>query len=168
MTVPATVPVSNSTDPRPTVLSEIRAELDRSGEPDPTVIARRVAMCLSAEDTQALVFQALRTSVRVEIRSRRNRGATHDGQGDAAGHGPSRWERFASILDGREFVDGQWKRVADCTADDLDWLADDREKKSAELAGAAARYRGFAAEVRAAGVATFGDLPDAADRAVAA
>lgn len=143
--------------------SLIHAELDASEDRDPTVIARRIAMRLSAKDARLALAEALRDRVRIEMGRSRMVSRVEP----SAERPPSKWERFRPLLDDGVFVDGEWKRMADCSADDFDWLAADRESKAAELSAVADRFRGYAQQMRKAGVATFAELHER-DAAVAA
>ncbi len=77
--------------------------------------------------------------------------------GSASRVGVSRWQRYQRVT-----VDGEWKLLADCTADDLDVIATDRESGAERLLAVAERFRTLAARMRAAGAATVADL-DGAD-----
>lgn len=140
-------------------LSElIGRELAESDERDPGVVASRLAMRLSAKDARVLLASLLRDPVRLAMNTSRRtamRSASRTG-----GVGPSKWERHRPLTDHGILVADAYKRFGDLTAEDFDWLADDRERRGAELVACASEYRGYAAQMRAAGVRTFGELSE--------
>lgn len=140
-------------------LSElIGRELAESDERDPGVIASRLAMRLSAKDARVLLASLLRDPVRLAMNASRRSGLRAAGR--TGGVGPSKWERHRPLTDHGIFVADGWKRFMDLTAEDFDWLADDREGQAAALVAVASEYRGYAAQMRAAGVRTFGELSE--------
>jgi hypothetical protein len=146
----------------------IHEMLGRSEEADPHVIAKRLVTRIPQEDLREALASSLADTVRIEIGRLRmqafNRPAptsVHAGSSEEASGrvGKSRWERHAEVLlNQRIFVDGDWKILRDCTADDLEKVADGHADRAREAEAVAARFRGFAAKVRAAGVATMGEL----------
>lgn len=128
--------------------------LDNSDERDPGIVARKIAMTLSAKEAREIVADLLRDRVRVQIGQCRmaDRGSVNVPQGRAS--------RLAASMGNGEFVNGVWTIRAKLTAEDCDWLAEDREKKAGELMGVAEQYRGFAKAIREAGVSTLGELSE--------
>lgn len=139
----------------------VRDAISRSRTADPYVLARRIAPRIPAGDRDRVFGDLLAQYVRIEFGRMRMRtpppssepGAASSGAAGSVGR--SRWSRW---LQQPEFVDGAWKHIGECTADDLDWLAADHERKAAQLSASADRFRGLAERVRAAGVATLADL----------
>lgn len=153
----------------------IAAEVAASTDRDPQVIAARIAMRLSAKNARVALAEVLATYVRVHIGTSRMHtyAEVAADQVDASQamdeeRPVSRWERHARLLGEGIFVAGAWKTLGECTATDFDWLAADREARAVEIAQAASRFRAHAADIRAAGVSTFGDLYAISGTAVAA
>ncbi len=130
-------------------------------EPDPHVIARRLAHKIPDGERDAILDLLLADRVRSRIRSQRN-GALSDELTNVAAQssespsarsrGHSKWTRL------RYAVANEWKFRDDLTPDDVDWLADDHERRSVANARIAADFRRLAARMRAEGVARVGDL----------
>lgn len=137
----------------------IRGVLDKSKEADPAVIAKRAVMKLTDDECREALMLAARTEARIEM-SRARMAA------NAAPVTASKWDRHRSDLRLRVSVDGHFKLMADCTAEDFDWLAADRERQATALAQQAENFRRLAAEMRAVGAQTFAALLD--QKAVAA
>jgi hypothetical protein len=136
----------------------IRDALERWKEPDPHVVARRLLAKIPPGERDRLVLHGLTERVTLMVRVERQSG------GNTPRQGRSRWQRFAQRVN----VAGEWKRLGDCTAEDVDWLAADRAEESARLAAVAQQFRMLAAQMRAAGVATVADLGDDVELQVAA
>jgi hypothetical protein len=150
----------------------IRAALKREkGDIDMGAVARRVAMKVPDAEVREVLAELMRQRVYLQCsRDRmeaRAHGVVHEGS-DAAANGAaaraagqSRWARHLSELDTVHVVPGVGaKHLRDCTAEDLDLLAADRDELAARTAAVAATYREYAEKVRAAGVLTLGDLPE--------
>ena len=158
----------------------IRETLSRSREPDPHVIARRLFARIPQEHRDAALVACLGDRVRIEIGRQRmhanglvpatdQRSAdTHiSGVGGGDRVGRSKWSRLAPALKQRYSVGGEWKMLADCTAEDCELIAEEYARRAAEQAAVEARFRELAKRLRAAGVATVADL-GATDLEVAA
>lgn len=141
----------------------IRDALNRWKEPDPHVIARRLLAKVPMEERDRIVLHGLAERVSLRLRMERSSGSFGEAAAPAPA-GQSRWARFGN----RVHVDGEWKMLGDCTAEDVDWLADARAVESAKLAAVADQFRELAARMRAAGVATVADLGDDVALGVAA
>lgn len=124
--------------------------IDETEDADPSVIARRVLMHMDESDVYAHVAELLRDRVRIELGRRRmmsRRSPT-----------TSRWERLTAEADQRLCIDGTWKRQADCTPEDFDWLAGDQQNRAERHLAMASHYAGVAQQMRSAGAETFADL----------
>lgn len=128
----------------------IRDTLGRSKEPDPHVIARRLLAKIPLSERDRLALHGLAERVSLEVRLQRIAAPS-----SARRAGESRWVRLR-----RECIRGDWKLFADCTLEDVEWLAADRREQSARLAAVAEYFDGIAARMRAAGAATVADLGD--------
>lgn len=130
----------------------IRDALDRWKEPDPHVIARRLLAKVPMEERDAIVLHGLAERVSLAVRVQRSSGSV----AEAPRAGRSWRQRYVE----RVSVAGEWKMLGDCTAEDVDWLAESRAVESVKLAAVAERFRSLAARMRAAGAATVADLGD--------
>ncbi len=128
----------------------VRAALDDSPEPNPHVIARDLYGRLSEEQRTQLAIEGL--AARLSLAARVERGASVDTP-QAPRVGPSKWDRHE-----RYAVAGEWKMLGDCTAEDCDVLAREREEQAERLSAWAARFRALAARMREVGAATVSDL----------
>lgn len=135
----------------------IRDTLTRSREPDPHVIARRLIPRIPDEEVRAIMVECLHDLVRQEIR--RARQALSEPTGGSASPSPSRWERY------RYKPGGEWKLLADCTAEDCDLLADEYAERKEREAALERRFRNLAALLRAHNAATVGDLGEDLEQA---
>lgn len=131
----------------------IATMLKRSKERDPRVLGRRLATRIPDEHLREALADCLADRVRVEMtRHRMNAFA-------APRPGKSRWERHRlSLLDAGMCVNGEWKALRDCTADDLDVIADEHAARAAQELAVENRYREMAARMRAVGATRVADL----------
>lgn len=127
----------------------LRALLDETH--DPHVSAQAIAGTLSPAEREALIEYALPILAREEIRSIRGRSKT-------GGTKSSRWGRAREWAEQFYCVDGTWKRLGDCSVDDVDRIAEDYERRAAENAAYAAEFRSLADKMRAAGAGRVDDL----------
>lgn len=139
------------------VLDElIRAYLD-TDEPDPHVIAEKVAADLDDGDLVAVAAVLISDRVRAAIRHHRR-----DGGGLAVngrrGVGALTRERMRWSLS-----DDEWLMMDDMTADQFDELAESYYGRAAANVAQGKACQEIAATMRRLGVARYGDLPDADD-----
>jgi hypothetical protein len=82
----------------------------------------------------------------------------------ASAPGPSRWARFTpELLAAKVEVEGEWKELGDCTADDLDWLANMYAERAAKNQAYEERFRDLARRLRRSTATVLRDVVDASD-----
>lgn len=96
-----------------------------------------------------------------EVAARRNRVAPPVRLG-ASKRDIIRDDYWASFLNQRICVAGEWKYLRDATADDLRDLAGTRRSQASELLAHADQFEALAETLESSGVATLGDLDAAA------
>lgn len=142
--------------------------LDRSPAADPSVVAAEVAAAVPSNLLRSVLASVLPAYVTGVVTTTRHRAlADVPDQGDQVGS--RRWAAAASILMSREFVDGEWKWLRDCTADDLRSAATDRRQRAASILANADKLDALAALMdkrRASVVAELGE--DAVRKVMAA
>lgn len=67
-------------------------------------------------------------------------------------------EHWISVLNQRISVQGAWKKMESCTAEDLRWLSQDRRKRAQELANNAEKYARWADALEESGKTYLGEL----------
>jgi hypothetical protein len=144
--------------------AEVRSALERWKEADPHVIAKRLVARVPEEDLRAVLADVLGDRVRIVIGQKRMRTS---GLGErlappSAGlqRGASRWQVWSGDLTQRYCVDGVWKLLGECSADDCDSLAVDYARRAAEQSALEDKFRRLSARLRASGAATVADLGD--------
>jgi len=102
---------------------------------------------------------------RMLVRRARKSSTTPTGQRHADAHPPGagggRWRSAADDswdLTLPYYTADGWKPLGDCTADDLEFIAEQYEVRASQNGAHARRFRSLAAEVRAAGAATVAAL----------
>jgi hypothetical protein len=140
----------------------MRAELARSKEADPRVVANRLALKLDDDARAAAISYGLKAIAHEEVHFARMEAAEYDP--NPARVGPS---RRSVVLRERVWVDREWKILDDCDVDDLLWIADDYRRQSEQLAEKERVYVELAEELRRSGCATVGDMRRAERRAAA-
>lgn len=140
----------------------VRAVLTSTNLADPGEIADAVLGDLAPADYRAALEQTMRLFVRQVISEQRGTGGA---PANVRPIRPSSSWKGAAIREGwqrhlrdRIHVDGTWKMLAACTADDLRIAAAERQQKAEQNAAWAHRYRAFADALDAEGVARFADL----------
>lgn len=140
----------------------VRAALE-SDEPDPHRIAENVIASMSLADARMALAETLPNYVREIIRSqRRGRAAT-------APPASQRWGNVAelhasgelTLLRVRVFALGQWKFLGDCTRDDVQAIADDRDAEAAANTAAADRFKRLRTAMGRKRAAVVSELPAA-------
>jgi hypothetical protein len=151
---------------------------------DPSDIAREINRRIADDDCRTALRQALRGYVREEItRLRRHPGPEETepisnvtlfvsgnapaAQKPAAARPPARSVKVAGIRDWwsaklRELThvgESEWRRLGDCSFEDLMFAAAERHEHAARNAARAAWYEQLAETVQAAGAARVRDLP---------
>lgn len=173
---------------------DLNALIDRAlagKEPDPHVIARRLLPKVPRDERDALLASLL--VERVTLRMRMGRSAwlatdlaqghsesdalSRPALGDLAADrsrsdaqrthvgGTSRWQKHFPKMRDRYKVSAGWKFKTDLTADECDEIAADYRRRSEQNAALEAHFRQLASSVRAAGVATVGELQTVGERA---
>lgn len=139
----------------------VREVLSGTDEADPGVIAGMVVAQIRKADRDAALSQTMRLFVRQIISETR---ISH--RATVTPIRPNRSMKVASIreesrrLDDRLHVGAsQWKKLRDCTYEDLLAVAAERQENADRNAAWAREYRAMASAVLDADVATFGDLP---------
>lgn len=142
----------------------VRAALE-GGEPDPYRVAADVIASLSLADARAALAATLPSYVRDVIRDQR-RGRVRVAS-PAAAPTSARWDNVAelhasgelTLLRQRVFAQGAWKFLGDCTREDVQAIAEDRDVLAAENAAAADRYRRLRAAMGRRKATVVRDLP---------
>jgi hypothetical protein len=122
----------------------LREALARSREPDPHVVARRVASKLSRETLIGAAIWGLEAMAREQIRITRY-----------AAPGPS---RHSIVMRERVAIGDVWMFLDDCGADELLMLASEYRERSEAMLAKAVEYESLADELQRSGCATVGDL----------
>lgn len=130
---------------------------------DPGDIAREVGRRIDEDSVRAALDEALRVFVRQIISEDRPHGFT------TPAPRPGRSAKVAGIRDGwqrklraRYATEHEWKFLADCTHEDLIFIATDLDRKAAQNQAKARSFRGLAALLTDHGVERVRDLPPAA------
>ena len=130
----------------------IREALETIESPDPHERTAEIVATLPAEHIDALVEKGVLEIVMEESRARRNRWS---GPGVVGGQGVSKWE--LALRDPVPAL-GEWKYLEDCTAEDLNKIADDYEATAAKYGARGLQVRGFARLLEQSGYGTFGEM----------
>jgi len=147
----------------------IREQLATS-EPDPHVIAERVAKLVPEDQLRVALLQVLPDFVRKVDVERRPAGhsigdtyTAHADRSSPNGQPRSRWDDagpwYKRLLARREYIDGTWKFFGDLTPEDLDAAALLRETTAARTAEEARKLREVARLARERGAKTVRALP---------
>lgn len=144
----------------------IRAILTDTGEADPGVVADKVIAELTSRELRPALGETMRSFVRDVMRHDREAIAPAAVASEATpGQGRSRAravaEAWRAHLRDRVFVGDTWRLLGDCSAEDVQFLVDDRRRKAAELHVTADRYDALRAAMVEHDVARVADLPDA-------
>lgn len=129
--------------------AKIREALRESDDPDPRAAIPDIIASIPPDDLPEAFKQALNPLV-VQIAGLER--MHHRRQQQRAGIS------WTEAIRDREFVDGQWIFYEDLTPENLDWLAEDCDRRANELIWRAEEWRVLAATMRAAGVQRLGDL----------
>lgn len=138
----------------------IARELARSGEANPTVVARRLLPKLKpAEREEVLLDGLVQLTHQAVIQSRQIKRS-----GTRATAGPSRWK---IAMPERVYV-GEWKLLENCGLDDLRYLAADYRMRAEQMEAKALEYERLAGGLERSGAATVGEMRARTGREVAA
>lgn len=127
--------------------SLVRAALE-SDEADPHRIAEDLIAAMSLTDARIALAVTLPDYIRKSIARTRQHGVPITSS--------KRWDNVAelhasgelTLLRVRVFALGEWKFLGDCTRDDVQALADDRDAEAAANAAAAERFRRLLAAMK--------------------
>lgn len=151
----------------------VREVVESSDETDPAALAKLVSEKIADEDTRAALDQALPVLVKREFRRYAEPWTVHAGGQPAeeeqprGGRPSPRVQRIRErwLSDRIAGLDG-YKRLGDCTIDDLEHAAAEREAHANATLARAGQLRALAALLAEHQVATVRDLPgDALARA---
>ena len=132
---------------------------------DPTDIAEEAFGRISPDSYGAMLREALRTAVRIEI-TRHRSAARGSGSMTARREAVAEWSRMLNTIE--RDANGVWVRLHEFGYDDLIAAAESRERLAAENLEKANQYRTLADLVKRHGVATLGEVPPAEVSAVMA
>jgi hypothetical protein len=145
--------------------SLVQAELERSKSADPLVVAEGVLDLIPDEALRDVVGQLIRGYVRNEAGRQRSRHLSQAIHPTRVAPSPSSkvaairtaWQR---VLDDRIHVGGAaYKFLRDCTYEDLQAAANERERLAEANHRSAKQYQLLADLIAQHGVTTFGELP---------
>ena len=122
----------------------LREALAKSREPDPHVVARRVALKLPRELLLEAAAWGLETMARVEVHKER-----------CSQSGPS---RRSIVMRERVAVGETWMFLDDCGTAELLLLAGEYRERSKAMLTKAAEYESLAEALQRSGCATVGEL----------
>lgn len=129
---------------------------------NPDDIADHIGRELSRHQKTDLFPVLLRRYVADVMRTLRNNAGNGDGSKTQSGSrkwdAVRRWYGSCTLL-----IDGEWKKLADLSADDLDSAARTRRDEASAVLASAEKIEKLAAKCREANVDRVDDLPDAAD-----
>lgn len=135
----------------------VKEAVEKSDEPDPHVIARRLLLQIPEEHLREALGETLPAYVRIRGVQPARSGETAGEPGRPGGSpkpGNNRWGRA------RWSVNGEWKFERDLTADDCDAIAEDYAQRAAQNAAMEAKFRARAEQLRASGKHTLGEFDD--------
>lgn len=142
----------------------VRAALDASDDADPHAVVAGLVKNLPARHLRPALTQALSSYVVQLATSDRARAFN----GAPRASGSPRWKATALVLRQPIRTDDQWKRLRDCTRDDVLAGATHRRCQADGLIDHAERLEKLAALMDERGVATAGDLGEDTVREVLA
>ena len=133
---------------------------------DPREIAAEVLASIPDEDLRGCLGDALSTYMRWYITKKRDGVPTPEKlEEDLKPVAPVRSakvnairDHWAKFLDERVQVNGNWKKVADCTVQDVQALARERREVAARNEAHAKRFEKLAEDMQAQGVATVAEF----------
>lgn len=134
---------------------QVRAKLREGRLIDPHDIAREMAGAMTDEELRDLAADLLANVVREQIRAERSHGGR-------ASSGSPRWDAVKearSRLDCAWSIGIEWKRLRDCTRDDVEHLIADYAKRADANAAWRDAFQHIVDEMRGRDVQTVGDLP---------
>lgn len=148
---------------RGTLRGLVEEALATSSHADPRLVAADLVAALPEQQLRQALAETLPafvTSAAIAQRARAMREARPLTQTVVQGTPASsaRWASAASILEHRICIGTEWKRLADCTADDLERTALDRQSRAATILSEADRWTRLAALLRRRGATTVADL----------
>lgn len=152
----------------------VRDVLSESNSNSLEELAATVFLRIPKDQHGRILARLLRSHVREIIRKTRMHSRAAQGGSTVTPIGSSRSAKVAGIRAGwqrrlDELVhtgEGNYTPLAACTYADLLYAADERQQAAERTLVVAASYRRMAEAVKAAGVETFGDLPDDAQAEV--
>lgn len=139
-------------------LRNLIADLSAHGSPDPRAVATRVIEKLSAEEYRAALEIALPSYVRVVNNAHRSPSVGNPSRSAKVGAIRAWHERMLLAEVDPSGSGNDWKRLGDCTRDDVLALAAHRRKIADENRAAAQRYERLASEMNELGVEHVSDL----------
>jgi hypothetical protein len=144
----------------------VREVCDHSTVADPLMLAKEVNRRIKQADRDAALESALPLVVQNELgRLRMRHHAPIPGTPQPSRKVAGIREMWRRTLRDRINVGpdvSDWKFLADCTAEDLDYAAALREEHARRNAARAAQYRRLAELLNGHGVSTVGELPESA------
>ena len=143
-----------------TLYDMIRTVLDESTETDPRVIAADVLAAIPDEGWREVVSPALVSYVSSLVTRSRQGVPTQPNRPQVVRSAKvagirDDWQRF---LGERVQVEGTWKRVAECTVQDVQALARERREVAAKNVAHATRFEKLAEDMQAQGAATVAEF----------
>jgi hypothetical protein len=135
----------------------IRERLAMDASADPHRVALGIIEDIPEDQCRAALAMLLPDRVRLAIRQERREVARLSEE--AWQPGESKWDLAARVFGQRVHVAGEWKRLGECTRDDLAVLAGQHDALAAENAAQAKRYRAVARVVARAKADRVSDVP---------
>lgn len=145
---------------RASIRAAFRREYDKLEQPDREKLVTNTYRSLSAEERKAVLLDLLYERAYVFMASVRSQ---HEEASDRPNL--SRWtavsDAYQRFIQRPEYVNGEYKFLADCTYDDLLWLTNERENRAADVLAVADQYRTLAQKLEKTKKKFVKDLPPA-------
>lgn len=142
------------------IADQIRAFADEHHLDDPRDIADKILPALPADVRDHIIRAGVAAYIRTTLNASRHDAITNalPARGRSAKVSTVR-DWWARMCDSRVSVADGWKRIGDCTIDDLAYCAGERRTEAARVIAHAERYERLAAMLTEHGVHTVRELP---------